>query len=142
MIQQQWLTESPSSDVDWSPIRVTAHWDGQGHGDLDGWGFYRTTVQVPADWKDDKLFLAFTGVDDYFEVFVDGQRIGSGGDLQKRETAFELRTSFVIPDSARADGRLEIAVSVYDWQGAGGIFRPVYLSTQPLLEGKAWLVPK
>ena len=90
---------------------------------------------------DDPVYLSFTGVDDYMDVFVDGVFIGSGGDLERRETAFELRTSFPLPPDSARSGEIEIAVRVFDWYGAGGIFRPVSLSTRPIRPGAPILVP-
>ncbi len=136
----QWRSEAIGEDA-WQPIEITRHWDSQGHGDLDGWGFYRTEVEIPEEWRDQPLFLSFTGVDDYFDVFAGDVLVGQGGDIERRETAFELRISFPLPVELTKQGRVEIGVRVYDWQGAGGIFRPVYLSTEPLAEGPPLLVP-
>jgi hypothetical protein len=136
----QWLSETMGENA-WQPIEITRHWDSQGHGDLDGWGFYRTKVEVPEQWREQPLFLTFTGVDDYFEVFAGDALIGQGGDIEQRETAFELRISFPLPVEVTREGQVEIGVRVYDWQGAGGIFRPVYLSTEPVAEGQPLLVP-
>ena len=77
------------------------------------------------------MFIQFTGADDYFELFVDGEKLGSGGDRELKQTAFELRKSFEIPSEAIQDGKLNIAVRILDWQGAGGLFRPIYLGNRP-----------
>lgn len=117
---------------DWTPIRIDAHWDGQGFGALDGWAWYATEVTVPQDWQGDSLYLCFTGVDDHYRAFVDGQEIGSAGDIESRVTAFEMRTSHRLPGAVKPGQVLQIRVAVYDWYGAGGIFRPVFLRTNPL----------
>ncbi|MEM9827176.1 MAG: sugar-binding domain-containing protein [Planctomycetota bacterium] len=130
---------TPVQPSDWEPIQITRHWDEQGHRDLDGWGLYRTRVNVPKGWSTDRLFLNFTGVDDHYRVYVNGRWIGSDGVIESRQTAFANRKSHPIPADAIQDGSLEIAVAVFDWYGAGGIFRPVSLSTEPLLSGPAWL---
>jgi hypothetical protein len=72
--------------------------------------------------------MIFTGVDDYFEVFIDGEKCGTGGDLEKRQTAFEMVVPISIPDNKR--GQSQVSVLVDDWQGAGGIFRKVYFSNE------------
>ncbi len=135
------VEQTDIDSVDWQKISITRHWDGQGHGDFDGWGIYRTEVTIPENWDRSSLFITTTGVDDYFDLFVDGEQIGSGGDIIKKQTAFELRASYRIPDSSSADGKLELAVRVYDWQGAGGIFRPIYLSTTATNTATPLLVP-
>jgi len=121
--------------TDWEPIRIDAHWDGQGHAALDGWAWYATEVEVPAEWQGESLYLCFTGVDDHYRVFVNGHEIGSAGDIETRATAFEMRTSHRLPIEVQPADVLRIRVAVYDWYGAGGIFRPVYLRTTPLSDG-------
>ena len=125
---------------DWKPIRIDQHWEAQGYESLDGWGWYFAEVSIPQELlgdsrsdkeKDSSLFIQFTGADDYFELFVDGEKLGSGGDRELKQTAFELRKSFEIPSDAIQDGKLSIAVRILDWQGAGGLFRPIYLGNRP-----------
>ncbi len=115
----------------WQPIRIDAHWEGQGHPQLDGWAWYAADVQVPADWQGESLYLCLTGVDDHYQAFVNGQNVGSAGVIETKETAFEMRTSHRVPDSIQAGDTLKIRIAVYDWYGAGGIFRPIYLRTTP-----------
>lgn len=118
----------------WESIRIDTHWDGQGHGALDGWAWYATEVTVPADWATQELYLCFTGVDDHYRAFVDGVEIGTAGIIETKETAFELRTSHRLPDGIRPGQTVSVRIAVYDWYGAGGIFRPIYLRTTPLPE--------
>ena len=73
----------------------------------------------------------FTGVDDAYEVYLDGVAKGTGGDIGERRTAFDEEKSHLLTDAATA-GPVTIDVRVYDWYGAGGIHRPVRLSTRPL----------
>jgi hypothetical protein len=131
-----------TSGTSWQNIEITRHWDGQGHGDLDGWGIYRTQWSIPKNWNHHPLHIITTGIDDYFELYVNGQLIGTGGNIEKRETAFELRASFLVPADISTSEPLDIAVRVYDWQGAGGIFRPVYVSTSELTSDRSLLVPR
>jgi hypothetical protein len=48
--------------------------------------------------------------------------------------------SFIVPKHAIEDGKLAIAVRILDWQGAGGLFRPIYLSNRPIRETAPILV--
>lgn len=134
-VDQGWH-EAEFPDAQWDTIRIDRHWEGQGDDQpwkaLDGWAWYRIEVEVPADWHDEPTFLNFTGVDDYFRVFVNGVEVGSGGDIETRTTAFDARISFDISEHVRPGGKLVIAVAVYDWYGAGGIFRPVSLTHRRL----------
>ncbi len=127
----QWFLPA-FDDSQWGEISIDRSWESQGYPQLDRWAWYRTRVTLPADWDGERTFLNFSGVDDYYEVFVNGQQVGSGGDREKRETAYELRVSHDITEQIRGGLPLQITVAVYDWHGAGGIFRPVWLSTQPI----------
>lgn len=124
------LEKQPAESL-WQPIRIDAHWEGQGHPQLDGWAWYATDVRVPQDWSGDPLYLCFSGVDDHYQAFVNGEAIGSAGVIETKETAFEMRTSHRLPEKIQAGETLKIRIAVYDWYGAGGIFRPIYLRTTP-----------
>jgi hypothetical protein len=121
-IAEKWHSQSPDST--WGGIRIGEHWDGQGHQGVDGWAWYSKQLTIPKDAN----YMIFTGVDDYFEVFIDGEKCGSGGDLENRKTAFEMVVPIPIPKDKRGDMRVSILVD--DWQGAGGIFRKVYFSSE------------
>jgi hypothetical protein len=142
----KWYSEAHDR-ADWKAISIEKHWEAQGYESLDGWGWYFTTVQIPSELRvgdsgpnAENLYIQFTGADDYFELFVDGEKLGSGGDRELRQTAFELRKSFIVPKHAIEDGKLAIAVRILDWQGAGGLFRPIYLSNRPIRETAPILV--
>jgi hypothetical protein len=130
---EKWFA-SDFDDSQWSEIRVDQHWEGQGYEALDGWAWYRKSRKLPEDWNSQTTYLNFTGIDDYARIWVNGKRIGTAGDLEKKRTAFEDRLSFDISGAAKAGETLQITVAVYDWFGAGGIFRPVTLTTEPLSE--------
>lgn len=129
--------QSPAHAVDqWKPIQITSHWDGQGFGNLDGWAWYAAEVTIPEDWPQSEYYLCFTGVDDHYRAFVGGVEVGQAGDIATKSTAFEMRTSHALPAEVGPGDKLMIRVAVYDWYGAGGIFRPAYLRTHPLAEGR------
>ena len=90
---------------------------------------------MPPSWKDRSIYVSFEGVDDYYQLYVDGKLAGTGGDIEKKETAFEQRKSHPVTDLVTPGKTALIAVGVYDWYGAGGIFRPVTLGTVPLGAG-------
>jgi hypothetical protein len=129
-IKQGWNEiELEQSEVsEWKEIRIGKHWDSQGYGGLDGWAWYRVDIPVPDDWREGPLYLWVDGADDYIEVFADGELVGSSGDREARKTAFEQRSSFKLADRSPERGFITVAVRVEDWQGAGGLFRPIWLS--------------
>ncbi|MCU0711592.1 MAG: hypothetical protein MUC43_06000 [Pirellula sp.] len=115
---------SLAADASWGKIRIGEHWDGQGYQGLDGWAWYTKELTIPNGAN----YMIFTGVDDYFEVFVDGQKCGTGGDLKNRKTAFDMVIPIPIPADKR--GNVRVSILVDDWQGAGGIFRKVFFSSE------------
>lgn len=121
--------EAATKTADWADIQIDKHWEGQGYPTLDGWAWYRLTVDVPKTFAGKEVYLRFTGVDDYYEVFVNGQKAGSGGDIEKKLTAFEEVKSHAVTKLVKPGEAATIAVRVYDWYGAGGLFRPVTLTT-------------
>ncbi len=136
--EEKWY--EPGADVgSWSEIKTDRHWDGQGYESLDGWAWYRIEVDLPDDWASDTTYLSFTGVDDHYQAYVNGHWVGEGGDIETQQTAFEERASHEISRWVKPGEKVTIVVAVYDWYGAGGIFRPVSLTTVPLSAEKPWL---
>lgn len=120
-------------DQAWKPIKIGQHWEGQGYNALDGWAWYRLSVDIPKDWKDVPMYWNTEGGDDAYELYVNGTKVGSGGDIPNKKTAFEDRTAHAIPAGVLKPGEKNvIAVRVYDWYGAGGIHRPMSLSNVPI----------
>ncbi len=130
-----WHLPATPLDQGWKDIRVGLHWDGQGFANHDGWGWYAIELELPSDWSAEKNFLWIDGGDDYFEVFVDGRMLGSAGDIAARKTAFEDRVAFEIKEiQGSGNGlpvKVRIAIRVFDWQGAGGLFRPIQWKNVP-----------
>ncbi len=120
-------------DSSWESIGIDRHWESQGHAALDGWAWYRRRIELPVAFRDaEKIYLNFTGVDDYAEVYINGRLVATLGDLAAKQTAFDLRRSVDISSYVQPGEAIQVAIAVYDWYGAGGIFRPVSLSTEPL----------
>lgn len=137
--------QSECDDSRWVTIQANRGWDGQGYPSLDGWAWYRLRIPVPDELRRAAhVYWNFTGVDDYYDAYVNGQHVGSGGDLATKRTAFEEKRSHDITEIIRQlpdnSHNIVLAVAVDDWQGAGGIFRPVTLSTMPIGSDQPWLV--
>jgi len=139
-LKLNWHQPSFKVDDSWKDIRIDKHWEAQGYPNLDGWAWYRLDVTVPKDWAGRPVYLTFEGVDDYYELFVNGQKAGTGGDLEKRLTAFDEVKSHAVTNLMTPGEVCTIAVRVYDWGGAGGIFRPVTLTTAAAVPGQPPLI--
>ena len=97
-------------------------------------GSYRRDFELPADWSGRRVFLAFSGVDSAFYVWINGEKVGYS--VNSRNTAEFDVTPFVKP------GKNMVAVEVYrfssgtwfedqDMWRLSGIFRDCYLWTSP-----------
>jgi beta-galactosidase/beta-glucuronidase len=135
-LQERWHQPDAAADGSWKTIRIGSAWEGLGYPALDGWAWYRIEVDVPKTWSGKPVYVSFEGVDDYYQLYVNGHLAGTGGDLESRTTAFEDRTSHPVTDFVQPGKKATIAVRVNDWQGAGGIFRPVTLGTAALGNGQ------
>jgi hypothetical protein len=124
-------------DTNWAAIEIEKPWDGQGYAALDGDGWYRRLVTCP----DGARFLKIEGADDYAEVYLHGQHLGSMGDRQNRKTAFEQTAWFPIPASLRDQKEpVILAIRVEDWQGGGGLFRPISWTSHNSVDDEPILV--
>ena len=134
-LSQGWHQTEFAAQEGWKDIRIGEPWESQGYPNLDGWAWYRLSVDIPARWKGYDIFLSFEGVDDLYELYINGKLAGKSGDLATRKDAFNEKKSYNITHLLEEGGKATIAVRVYDWGGAGGIFRPVTLGTAGLSSG-------
>ena len=97
-------------------------------------GSYRRDFELPADWNGRRVFLAFSGVDSAFFVWINGEQVGYS--VNSRNTAEFDVTQLVKP------GKNMVAVEVYrfssgtwfedqDMWRLSGIFRDCYLWSAP-----------
>jgi beta-galactosidase len=91
---------------------------------------YRREFELPADWNGRRVLITFDGVNSFFYLWVNGQKVGMGKDA-RTPVEFDL-TKFVKP------GKNLIAVENFRWCDGSyledqdfwrmsGIFRDVYL---------------
>jgi|GEM_PF-5509532 hypothetical protein len=73
-------------DEDWKEIDAGKTWEEQGI-QYDGYAWYRKWVRIPAEWKGGRVFLTFGGVDDAYDLYVNGDKISSFGQPDVREGA-------------------------------------------------------
>ena len=124
-----WHKPTLTSEEGWKDIRIGTAWESQGYPNLDGWAWYRLAIDIPSRWQGRDIFLSFEGVDDIYELYVNGEWAGRGGDLATRKDAFNEKKSHKVTRWVKPGERALIAVRVHDWYGAGGLFRPVNLGT-------------
>jgi hypothetical protein len=67
-------------DSGWQPIQVGRSWEGQGHRNLTGFGWYRRHIAFDLDHNADwEAALAFSNVQDAAEIYWNGRLIGTVG---------------------------------------------------------------
>ena len=97
-------------------------------------GSYRRNVELPADWDGRRVFIQFDGVDSFFYLFVNGQKVGFSKD-SRTAAVFDI-TPYVKP------GTNVVAAEVYrysdgsylecqDMWRLSGIFRDVFMYSTP-----------
>jgi beta-glucuronidase len=128
-LAQGWASPAFGPDASWKDIQVGQAWESQGFPALDHWAWYRLSVEIPAAWQGRSVYLNFEGVDDMYELYLDGSLVARRGDIAARKDTFNEKFSHDLSALVKPGKNHLIAVRVYDWYGAGGIFRPVTLST-------------
>jgi len=112
----------PVDETQWPLIRIGEPWERQGYSGYDGVAWYRCQFRLDNSWQGERLWLGFGGVDDRYQVWVNGKlardlpadSIGADGHLTFTE----------ITKLAQFERTNSIAVRVEDFSGEGGIVAP------------------
>jgi hypothetical protein len=124
----QWA-EADYDHSHWKQVDVPAYWRDIGFPELNGFAWYRTSVNIPKTLAADKLILLLGKVNDLDQVYFNGTVIGRTGDfpdgsksnflISRRD---EERAYFIPPYLIKPGKTNTIAVRVYDLGGLGGIY--------------------
>lgn len=117
-----------------TPPAATVGYTDYGVTDHNATGFYRRTINIPATWKDKRVFVHFDGVYSAAVVWVNGKYIGYS-QSSNTDAEFDI-TDFV------ETGDNQLSVRVYRWCDGSylegqdmwhlsGIHRDVYLVATP-----------
>jgi putative membrane-bound dehydrogenase-like protein len=109
----------------WNPLMVPGTWDDRTENGLsgyDGIAWYRCQVRPPADWSERDWELVVEKVDNAYEAYVDGTKIGGGGSFPPNfANGLEEKNRHPIPKALRRVGEwLVVSIRVYDQDGKGG----------------------
>lgn len=105
------------NDGDWKTMELPKHWEDAGL-KIDGSVWFRKTVEIPADWKGQEITLFLGGIDDFDVAYVNGKQVGHTEGI----FALLISRAYAIPTELTKDGKLTIAVRVFDRSGPGGFF--------------------
>ena len=112
------------ADSGWEAIKADAPWGAQGHAGYAGFAWYRR--RLDAEGPGPSLGVLFPPVDDAYEVFWNGQGIGSYGRLPPHAKWFEFGHAAVFPLPGTGDGSAHGEMAVRVWKA------PFYNLDDPL----------
>lgn len=127
------------NDSKWNDIIVPSLWESQGYKDYDGFAWYRKKVTLPATLTNKKLVLVMGRIDDFDQVFINGQLVGQTGEFDDPENGrfdnrreySELRGYYIPDNLIKGVSEVVISVRVYDGYIGGGIYQgPIGFTTQ------------
>lgn len=114
------------ADDEWTPIPVPGVWEEAGGGKFakyDGIAWYRCSVKVPLDWRGRDLQLKVQKIDNAYEAYVNGQKVGGEGMFPPnyKSGLSDRAISLSVPAEAVRVGEWNtVAFRVYDNDGRGG----------------------
>jgi len=113
---QGWSSAWWSPDLDdsrWASIPVPGGWE-INHHNVDGFGWYRREVELPAQLIGRDLRLHLGPIDDSDLTWFNGERVGESVAQWTKQRVYEVPASLV------TDGVAELCVLVFDKGGKGG----------------------
>jgi len=117
-VSRRWYATN-FNDTSWKTFRGGAPWEDQGYPDYDGLAWYRKWVTIPVNLRYDSLYLLFGGVDDEYDLFINGVAAGHYG--TPGSSVYSTLTWKEISGLAKPGENILIALRVNDWGGEGGL---------------------
>jgi sialate O-acetylesterase len=134
--------ETDLNDNSWNHLFVPLHWDSQGYKDYDGFAWYRLEFDVNFNKNEISadLIVLLGKIDDVDQTFLNGNLIGSTGDLITKPLTenytdasnIEYKTlrGYRINKNVLKNGRNVLAIRVFDGYNYGGIYEgPIGITT-------------
>jgi alpha-glucosidase (family GH31 glycosyl hydrolase) len=126
-LQLQWESLS-FDDAAWTSLNAGASWEEQGFEGYDGIAWYRKKIQIPSGLTADSLFLVFSGVDDEYDLFLDGSKVAHYG--TPGSSVWNSMTYTNILPYVGQRKEVLVVLRVNDWGGGGGVGE-AYLADAP-----------
>ena len=125
-ISEEWFSHN-FDDTKWDILDAGTIWEDQGYPDLDGYAWYRKTVDIPADWKGKDVYVKFAAVNDSYDLFINGEELSTFG---VKNVTFAHKPSFKkVTDKLKYGYSNLITIRVNDWGHSGGLWRlPVIIT--------------
>jgi alpha-glucosidase (family GH31 glycosyl hydrolase) len=132
-VQNQWFSKDWKDDG-WATVQVGRTWEDQGYPNYDGAAWYRKWVSIPVNLQRGSLYMVFGGVDDEYDLYVNGAKVAHHG--TPNSSVFNSVTFTDVTASLRRGEENLIALRVNDWGGGGGMtFTPAAITDKPPTPG-------
>jgi len=116
-------------DANWSEMKLPQQWEPGGL-QMDGVVWFRTAIEIPAEWEGKDLALKFGPIDDQDITFFNGVEVGAMG--PETPSAWTKPRNYTVPGRIVKPGRAVLAVKNTDMAGAGGLLgQPEEMSIGP-----------
>lgn len=115
-------------ETDWQRMMVPSAWDFQGFMKYDGFAWYRRSLTLPPNSPTANLILMLGRIDDFDQVYFNGQLIGSTNDHRRfgNSESYLKDRAYYIPEALiKKNGPNLIEVLVEDIGHMGGIYNGV-----------------
>ncbi len=123
-------TDPTFSDGEWDLIEASKMWESQGYS-YDGMAWYRKWIEVSRDWKGRKISLVAEGVDDAYQLWINGKAVAFYGSFTDHsKTVFRTKTETDLTPYLDYGTRNLLVLQVVDVFGGGGITQPIYLRVE------------
>ncbi|MBD3293334.1 MAG: DUF4838 domain-containing protein [Armatimonadia bacterium] len=155
-VAEEWFAAEAVEPDAWQPTEIGVFWGDTEVGDYQGYGWYRTSFEMPAQWEHETVALSFGAVDEQAWIYLNGELVGehtlqseskdiegfSIGDLWNVPFTIEVPVEEVKLGEANS-----LVVRVHNEVGAGGIWGgvyvqppsdPLFVSTDELPDGVKW----
>ena len=120
-VKDKWFSEDFSGE-DWQKIELGKFWEEQGFSNYDGYAWYKKDIFIPETWNDGKAALILGGVDDAYEIYINGQKVASFGSMSSESrSVHQTLTTVSIGKQIIAGESNNFTFRVFDFWGTGGI---------------------
>ncbi len=121
-VLRDWQMSTSGNDDDWMSVVCDTPLVNRGRNVFEGWAKFRSRFRDPGG----KKTLRCEAVGDFFEVWIDGNRIGQAGNRTGTwDGTRDVPREFLL-ELTPGDHHIEFLVR--DWRAAGGMVGPVFLS--------------
>jgi sialate O-acetylesterase len=106
------------SDSAWGMMTLPGYWEDEGFPNLDGFMWFRHTVDVPEAWAEKPLKLGLAAINDMDRAWFNGTMVGKF----EHTAGWTAPRVYDVPGNLVHAGKNVIAVRVYDVGNRGGMY--------------------